>query len=205
MSVIKKYTIHLLLIFHIIGIALFIYLKAAPNISYLTILLSALLILVNEPKSNKSVLLFLTIFFFGYLIELIGIQTGWLFGNYYYQPAMGPMLMATPIIIGATWYAVVVGAANIARNIKASIIGRSLLAGLFAVFLDFFIEKVAIAYGFWNWESGVVPFYNYLCWFIFSALFAFIYLHFQKSTNKNSIYLFIIWLGFFALLTLFRA
>lgn len=205
MSVVKKYTIHLLLIFHIIGIGLFIYLRAAPNISYLTILLSALLILANEPKSNSSILIFLTIFLLGYLIELIGIQTGWLFGDYYYQPAMGPMFMATPIIIGATWYAVVVGAANIARNIKASIIGRSLLAGIFAVFLDFFIEKVAISYGFWSWESGVVPFYNYLCWFIFSAVFAFVYLNFQKSINKSSIYLFIIWVGFFALLTLVKS
>ena len=205
MSFIKKYTIHLLLIFHVIGMALFIYLQEAPSISYLTILLSAVLVLINEPKSNRSILLFLTIFLLGYVIELIGIQTGWLFGDYSYQPAMGPLFMSTPIIIGATWYAVVVGAANIARKIKASIIGRSLLAGLFAAFLDFFIEKVAIAYGLWNWELGFVPFYNYLCWFIFSVLFAFIYLRFQKATNKSSIYLFIIWLGFFALLTLFKS
>lgn len=204
MKLLKTYSIQLILIFHLIGVVLFVYLQEAPDISYLTILLSALLVLVNEPKSERSLSLFGSIFLLGYVIELIGVQTGWLFGDYSYESAMGPVIMSTPIIIGATWYAVVVGAANISRKVNASILGRSLLAGVLTVFLDFFIEQVAINYGFWSWESGTVPIYNYLCWFIFSAVFAYAYLRFQKSDNRISVYLYIVWIAFFAVLTLLK-
>lgn len=204
MAIIRNYTFLILLILHLVGIGLFAYLQYAPEISYVTILLSAVLVFLNEPKSNKSILIFITIFLAGYVIELIGVQTGLLFGNYSYESAMGPLFMETPIVIGATWYAVVVGAANIARRIKGSTFGRSIIAGLMAVGLDFFIEKVAVAYGFWSWELGVIPLFNYVCWFIFSALFAFLYLHFQKNENAAAIKLFVVWLLFFGLLILLK-
>ena len=59
---------------------------------------------------------------------------------------------------------------------------------------------VAIKYGFWYWSSGEIPLYNYICWFIFSFIFALVALRYLKRPNKTGTALFITWTVFFTLL-----
>ena len=198
------YFLWFFLIFHIIGAGIFLYLDAAPQLSFLNIFISSVLVFLAEKNLRRALPIFFFIFCAGYIIELVGIQTGYLFGDYYYIPAMGPRIYGTPIIIGATWYAVVVGASNIAWYVKGSVEGRALLAGLLTVLMDILIEKVAMHYGMWQWSSGTVPLFNYLCWFAFGSIFAYAYLKMTEQKNKTAIYLFLIWVGFFSVLTLFR-
>jgi len=193
-----------LVIFHVIGVGLFLYLNSAPSLSYLTILGSAILVLIAEENRVKSAIVFGIIFITGYLIELVGVQTGYLFGQYIYQDAMGPLIFGTPVIIGATWYATVAGAANVSRYVKAPILAQSILAGCLAVLMDMLIEQVAVSYGLWQWVGGEIPIYNYVCWFIFGSIFAFIYLKLTENKNKVAFHLFWIWIGFFSILTLFK-
>lgn len=203
MDKVIKFIPSVLILFHAIGIGLFIYFAAAPQGSYLNILMSAILVLIAEKEMRKALFVFALIFFFGYTVELIGVQTGLLFGSYAYFDSMGPLVFGTPLIIGATWYAVVVGASNLSRFVKANIYGRAVLSGLLAVLMDILIEGVAIKYELWSWEGGDVPFYNYLCWFVFASLFSLIYLKRAQELNKIAIYLFFIWIGFFSILNLF--
>ena len=194
---------YILLIIHAVGMGLFLYYSEAPDISYLNILLSALLVLATEERNVKSLIVFLIIFMWGFAIELIGVQTGLLFGSYIYEDAMGPLIFGTPLIIGATWYAVVVGSCSIARVFKVKPIVQALIAGVLAVVMDLMIEQVAVSYGLWSWEGGVIPMYNYICWFIFGTIFAFIYLKSTVNLNETARYLYWIWLVFFGVLTLF--
>jgi putative membrane protein len=186
-----------LIIFHAVGIAIFLYLNAAPNLSYLTILGSAVMVLIAEENRTKSAIVFGIIFIVGYLIELIGVQTGYLFGQYIYQDAMGPLIFGTPLIIGATWYATVAGAVNVSRFVKAPILAQSILAGCLAVLMDMLIEQVAVSYGLWYWVGGEIPIYNYVCWFIFGSIFSFFYLKLTRNKNKVAFHLFWIWIAFF--------
>lgn len=198
-----KFFPFVLLFFHLIGAGLFLYFSQAPQFSYITILLSALLVLLAEEKTYSALLVFGVIFISGFLIELVGVQTGLLFGSYIYQDAMGPLIFGTPIIIGATWYAVVAGSAAIAKKIKTNLLVQSLFAGMLAVIMDFFIEQVAMNYGLWFWENGTIPIYNYICWFIFGSIFSFIYMNTTVNHNNTARYLYWIWLGFFTVLTIF--
>ena len=200
----KKYLPFVLAFFHLIGLGIFIYNHKAPDLSYVTITLSALVVLLMEKKHQLTYLVFAVIFAGGYLVELIGVQTGYLFGEYSYLPSMGPTIMDTPIFIGACWYGVVVGAANIARYVKGSPLMRSLLAAILAVAMDIVLERTAIAYGLWSWINDSVPFYNYFCWFLFSFLFAWLYLRKTEEKNKLSVWLYIIWFLFFSILSIFR-
>ena len=68
--------------------------------------------------------------------------------------------------------------------------------------LDYLIEPVAMQYDFWMWENGIIPIYNYGCWFIFSSIFAAVYLPRQEGVNKTAQVLFVIWLIFFGVLTI---
>jgi putative membrane protein len=36
--------------------------------------------------------------------------------------------------------------------------------------LDYFVEPVAMALGFWHWENDVIPLQNYMMWFITSLV-----------------------------------
>lgn len=194
---------HVLILFHGIGIGLFLYLTKAPEMSFLTILMSAILVLIAESNRRNSLSIFLLIFVLGYLIELIGVQTSWLFGSYAYQPAMGPVLFGTPLVIGATWYAVVAGACAVVFELKTKRFLKALIAGTLCVGMDFLIEQVATNYGLWAWENGTIPVYNYVCWFAFGTLFSYIYLRWTFNLNTTARYLYVIWLVFFAVLTIF--
>jgi putative membrane protein len=199
----KKYFFPILVLFHLIGVGLFLYLKLAPGLSFLNILMSAVLVFLVEKEKKKAAIVFAIIIVFGFIIELIGVQTGLLFGEYLYASSMGPQLFGTPIIIGATWFAVIAGASNIARYVKGSVMSRAIIAGILAVLMDVLIEQVAVGYNLWQWKSGSIPFYNYLCWFIFGSIFAYLYLRITPEKNKLAVRLFCIWVGFFAILALF--
>ena len=72
------------------------------------------------------------------------------------------------------------------------------------VFLDFFIEPVAIKYDFWSWTKIVIPFQNYIVWYIVSFLFLMLFYSSNfKKENKLAPILFIIQLIFFITLALF--
>ena len=203
MAKIKLYLFPLLILFHVIGVGLFLYFKVAPELSFLNILMSAIVVFLVEKDLKKAAIGFSVIFIIGFIIELIGVQTGYLFGEYIYASSMGPQLFGTPIIIGATWYAVIAGAANIANFVQGSTIAKGVVAGVLAVLMDVLIEQVAIGYNLWQWKSGSIPLYNYVCWFIFGSIFAYLYLRITPEKNKLAIQLFCIWIGFFAILALF--
>jgi putative membrane protein len=77
-------------------------------------------------------------------------------------------------------------------------------ASLLAVFFDWIIEPVAGKLGFWQWENGNIPFYNYVCWLIISAFLLALFqrLPFNKR-NIFAVHLLIIQLLFFLVLRTF--
>jgi putative membrane protein len=79
---------------------------------------------------------------------------------------------------------------------------KALIGALFMVLLDVIIEPVAIAYDFWQWQDGVIPWGNYIGWLVvgFIILLIFYRLKFNKK-NPMALPVFIVQLLFF--LTLF--
>jgi len=39
----------------------------------------------------------------GFLIEVIGVKTGYIFGRYYYGQSLGYHLLSVPLLIGLNW------------------------------------------------------------------------------------------------------
>jgi putative membrane protein len=71
------------------------------------------------------------------------------------------------------------------------------------VFLDFLMEPVAIKLGFWNWKNGVIPFYNYVCWFATALVIQFLYRKWRlNEANNVAVALFIYLTIFFTFLTI---
>jgi len=139
-----------LLIFHVVGIMLFQFYQNASELSWFNILVCGILIFLSEPNLKKAGDVLAVIFVLGFIIELIGIKTGYLFGNYTYGNALGAIIFNVPIIIGLNWFIIVVASSNVLRTFKIPLIQLAFLSGLLATFLDALIEPVAIKFDFWK-------------------------------------------------------
>jgi bisanhydrobacterioruberin hydratase len=212
-------------LFHTIGIVGLLYfdknffLKSTP----VNLLLMFALLIWTQQEKNRYFFLFLAICFLaGIGVEMIGINTGMLFGDYSYGNVLGYKVQQVPVLIGINWFIIIYcsgisihtllmkaikrvseadGKAPMALKALSVIIDGAMLA----VFFDWLMEPVAVKLGYWTWNGdGSIPFYNYLCWFIVSILLLSVF-HFAKfnKQNKFAVNLLLIQLMFFLLLRTF--
>lgn len=175
------------------------------SLSFFNLILSFIILLLADKKSNIKFYFFLLICFaVGFIAELIGTKTGLLFGNYSYGENLGIKIGGVPLVIGVNWGILIVSSASIINRFKLHWSLKIVLSSLLMTSLDVLMEPVAIESDYWQWSGGVIPFYNYVCWFIISLFLHFIYFkyHIAKS-NKVYDALFIILTFFFSLLNIF--
>ncbi|MDZ7265997.1 MAG: carotenoid biosynthesis protein [candidate division KSB1 bacterium] len=111
----------------------------------------------------------------GFLVELVGVHTGRLFGHYHYQGVLQPEFAGVPLVIGFAWLTMLLSSAALAqRFLKAGASPGRSAAGIaaFMVLFDLFMEPAAMALGYWHWQEGVVPLQNYAAWFGIGCLLA---------------------------------
>jgi bisanhydrobacterioruberin hydratase len=212
------------LLFHVSGfIAIaFFHSQLFVNLTPLNLLVSFALILFTQEKINLPFLFFVVLAFsIGFGAEWIGINTGKLFGQYQYGIVLGPRWQGVPWMIGINWFCTIycIGVAMHMLHKKlvsrqpetASSLGKKWLqislvvdGAALAVFFDWIIEPVAVKLGFWQWKDGIIPSFNYWCWFAVSILLLIIFrlLRFDKH-NLFAVHLLLIQLMFFLLLRSF--
>ena len=128
----------------------------------------------------KSILFFLIVVIVSFVIEIIGVKTGLIFGEYQYSKVLIPQIFNTPVAIGFAWFSTLIASAAILKKLidryylKLNIVFKSFIIGFLMFAFDYFLEPAAIKLNYWNWQLGIVPFQNYLSWFIFGSLFAFL-------------------------------
>jgi len=215
----------LALLFHVsgaIGILFSPYKDWFIQNTTLNLLLMAALLFWTQQDKNKGFYLFATIAFLtGMVTEMIGVNTGLLFGDYTYGNVMGVKLAGVPLLIGVQWFVTVYASGVIVTAIKNALMaktpeGSKLLSArwqqlaivfdgaLLATFFDFIMEPVAMQLGFWQWQDAVIPIYNYVCWFVISLLLLMVFNAFKfNKVNHFAVHLFIIQTLFFLALRIF--
>src|SRR5210317_2015499 len=118
MANLRKYFIPVLIIFHVIGLVLFLYVPEFVKLSYMNIALCGLLVFLDKNITAKGLVAALVVIAGGFAVELIGVQTGLLFGEYAYGSALGPKLMGVPLIIGVNWLAIVLASIGVIGSFK---------------------------------------------------------------------------------------
>jgi putative membrane protein len=185
------------------------------NTTFNLLLMAGLLIWTQSERNAAFFYFALIAFATGMITEIIGVNTGLLFGDYAYGSIMGVKLMSVPLLIGVQWFVTVFASGVIISKIKNALLAKTPEGGqlmrkslqtatividgaLLATFFDFVMEPVAVKLGFWQWNNHVIPLYNYFCWFVISALLllAFNAFRFNKA-NHFAVHLFIIQLLFF--------
>lgn len=139
-----------------------------------------------------------------WIIEVVGVKSGQIFGPYYYGNALGLKILDTPPIIGMNWAMLLLSIGCILSSLKIkNRIFFSLLGATFMTVLDILIEPVAIALNFWKWQTQNPPLQNYIAWFLVSFL---LFLSFPNRVfsykNENAKWCLWLQIGFFLTLNI---
>lgn len=200
-------SIAVLSILYVIGV-LGLTIPIHPDFVLLTpvnLLISLALVLLFHPQWSKSTFIFLGgCYLIGFGAELLGVQTGLLFGEYDYGPVLGPQLKGTPYMIGINWILLAYSSGVLVNQLLSgkdqwlkAALGASIM-----VLLDVFIEPVAIEYDFWTWQGrNTPPLHNFIGWWIVAFLVHFIFQALQGHI-KNKVGVALLMLQFIFFITL---
>lgn len=211
-------------LFHIIGLVGMLFINTnlfAHSTFFHLLLMVGLLYYTHQGSSNKFALFFMISFIVGVAVELVGVNTGLLFGDYKYGDNLGPKILNVPLIIGANWVMIIYccgTAVNMFFNKIAArfdgqiIVNRNrlhafslIIDGAFlAVIFDFILEPAAVKLEYWEWSGGEIPSFNYACWFLTSALLLAVFRWLKVYTNNLfAVHLLLIQVLFFLIINAF--
>ena len=193
----KNYGSWVIAVFHFVGILLL----GGPwssdfvMLTPLNLLLLSVVYLITSDKVKRPLLYALPALM-GFLVEMLGTNTGFPFGEYSYSSILGPGLLGTPFLIGVLWWVLLRSFHDVFSGISSNKTMISLATGLGMLLLDIFIEPVAIGLGFWAWQAAEVPLENYMAWFVLSFVFTRLTMDGQVK-NPMSKWVLIVLGGFF--------
>lgn len=178
-KIIKKYSEWIIYILFLVG-AIFHPIQQFRELMILltplTLFITTLIILINLFDEDKKIFLWLLIVFvLTMIIEIIGVKTKIIFGNYVYGNTLGFKVFDVPLIIGFNWALIILGGIQLTKKIFSNKILFILFASIVTVVFDFILEPVAINLDYWSWNGNLIPFQNYIGWFIISLISVLIY------------------------------
>lgn len=158
-------TICILYLVGIVGISIPKYRDLILPLTPLNLWLTTLLFSAGyEGKRKALIYSFVITFVLGVLVEIIGVQTGVLFGEYEYGKTLGSQIAGVPWVIGANWFLLVACGRGIACGLSQGVWLRILLGVALTIGIDILIEPVAIILDFWQWKGGEIPIQNFIMW-----------------------------------------
>lgn len=196
-----------LLIFYSVGVAGLawsetrdIFITLMP---YTLLLAMGLMFWVHKSWKPRHLFYFLLIVLLGFFVEVAGVLTGVVFGEYQYGKALGFKLWGTPPMIGLNWLMLIYAVYTMLRKMQMHRLLQILLGASLMVAYDVVMEPVAISLDMWSWAGGGIPLQNYVAWFVISLVMLSV-LHLAKLRYRNRVapWLFFIQMGFFLILNL---
>lgn len=200
---IENISIALIWLFHVSGILGIIYGNSNWFISFtpLNLTLNFLLLLINCKVNNRVLTIIILGFFIGMITEILGVQYGWIFGDYQYGNKLGTKLMGVPLLIGVNWALLTVITGAIAQQFYLNKFMRVLIGVGLMLFLDLLMEPLAPVLDFWIFDGEEAPLQNYLGWAAVAILLQFGYYFLKVIINGSfPFHLYLLQIIFFSVL-----
>jgi uncharacterized membrane protein len=211
MKKMKKETIAILVLAILYAVGLFgttIFKLDLLKLSPINLIVSAaVLFYFHQPKNTLFWIWVIGVFQAGYILELLGVTTGRIFGQYLYGNNLGIKVAEVPVIIGLNWVMLCYVSMHVAQLFFDKIIKRKethlivkvSVSALLMLCVDILIEHIAPQLDFWYWKNNVIPIQNYTAWYIFAFAFMYFYQQLQLPlTNKIAPWLYVFQVMFFA-------
>lgn len=172
---VNKIAVAMIVIFHVVGLVGFLIPALQPYFMKMVpfhLLLMFAIIIYTYVGDVKRLLLFVSgVFLCGWLVEVLGVHTGKIFGIYYYGDTLGYKIAAVPLLMGINWVILIFSIGQMVKSFKIrNSILASLTGALMLIIFDFFMEPVAMKFDYWQWDLHVIPLQNYIAWFIVSII-----------------------------------
>lgn len=153
-NILEKYSTYFLIIIFAVGTAGHLF---SPTIDLmllitpLTLLLTGGVVLFSIIREGQDNFFFAIIlaYIFTLAIEIIGVQTGIIFGDYQYGTTLGIKLFDVPLIIGLNWVFIILGIVLFISGKTKNKITIAVSSALLAVVFDFVLEPIAIKLNYW--------------------------------------------------------
>ena len=202
----KSYFLYFLILVYVSGSVGFVINPAffSPFTPY-TLLLTCFVFLIHQPSTDKKFILsFFSIAILGYIVELIGIKTALLFGNYSYGNGLGYKLLDVPLIISINWAMLICAGIITVSKIFINKFLVLIVTALLVTLIDLIIEQVAHKLDFWKFQGGLPGLHNYLGWIgVVFFISYFFYPSIIKGNSKVSLIVLILQIIFFTSLFIF--
>ncbi len=134
------------------------------------LVITLIVFLLLNPIKTKNIISLVLIFLIGYLVEILGVQTGLLFGEYHYGETLGLKILNVPLVIGLNWVLLNLAGFGLVNSVIKNKFLKAGIASLAVTLLDILIEPIAIILDYWSWKNNEIPVQNYLMWFIVSFI-----------------------------------
>jgi len=154
-------------------------------IPFALVLSAAGLYFFHSKFNGTTITVYLTIYISAFVFETIGVNTGTIFGLYYYGKSLGFSVMNTPVIIGLNWLLLVYLTSSVLEKTKWPVAIQVPVASLLMVGYDLIIEQVAPLLDMWHWVYNAVPVRNYIAWFILAVVFHSLLKIFKINTKNR--------------------
>ncbi len=195
-----------IVLFYAVGIAGFELPMTHPvfvRLTPLALILSVLVLLRYDKvwKNRRFGWFSLFVFTGSYLIEVIGVNTGLIFGEYSYGEGLSVKWLGTPLMIGINWILMVYLTSAVVSDLSRNFTLQVLLPSVLMVAYDAIMEQVAHRMDMWQWAGGSIPVQNYLIWGLMAVVFHSVkYFARIEINNKMALPILIIQSLFFVLI-----
>jgi len=154
---------------------------AAPSFLFI----AGMIVIISSERKHAFFLVIAGLL--GFAFEILGINTGYPFGKYYYTDNIKPLIFNVPVVMITAWTVLTAFARQLLMNTKLKDKKLIFIGGLLMVWIDLLIDPVAIGpMNFWIWiDKGCyygIPLLNFFGWFFVSSM-VFIFLIRIKTTN----------------------
>jgi putative membrane protein len=131
----------------------------------------ALALLTTEKRDRARLLV---VGLLGFLAEVVGVHSGWLFGQYRYTDVLAPNLLGTPVVMICAWFLLLGYVKQLLLPVRLSLWSEAGLGSLWMTLIDLVLDPVAAGpFKFWKWiDEGLyygIPLHNFVGWFVVSA------------------------------------
>lgn len=137
-----------IIIFYVVGVIGFSIKYTYGLFIYLTpiVLLMSLGLLFYYDRNNitkKKILFYIFIYISSLLVEMFGVNTGILFGEYKYGIGLGIKVVDTPILIGINWVLMIYITSSIFTKLRPNFLSQVIIPSGLMISYDIIMERAA--------------------------------------------------------------
>ncbi|MBP1672236.1 MAG: hypothetical protein H6Q25_51 [Bacteroidetes bacterium] len=169
------------------------------------LLLTFILVLsFHEKWEKKHIIILILSYAICFLVEMLGVNTGQIFGSYQYGNGLGLKVLGTPLIIGINWVMLSYCSTTVAQRWFKKPFIQIFSSSLFLLGYDLIMETVAPFMDMWQFHNLIVPIENYVVWFLLALVINSFMILFKVIGNYQiSKAILIIQILFFGIISIF--